>query len=53
MTGFNIYHQDNRKKERLTFRLDKYLYDKIISDKDPASEIIRSALNEYFSKMND
>lgn len=50
MTGFGMFDEDTRKKERLTFRLDKCLYERIILENRSSSELIRVALQRYFLK---
>ena len=49
MNNFYFEHKDDRKKERVTFRLEKSLLNKLNNEKRPASEIIRTALNNFFS----
>jgi len=46
---FELGSTDERLKERITFRLDKQIYEKICSEKRAISEIIRDAITEYLS----
>ncbi len=49
--GFNFGEEDARKKERLTVRLEKSLFDKLMPDNK--SQQIRNILNEHFQNEGD